>query len=209
MVKSKRISFLASLTQGYNTVADIGCDHGYVLKEAFDHGFIKAAIASDLREMPLQNAIETLKNYPIKAILSDGFLAINDSFDLAIIAGMGSHLIKDIMKHAPKDDVTYIIQPNDRHAYLRKQLMEMAFSIIDEHVIYDRFYYLVMVVKRGNMVLSDEDLILGPKLKEKDEANLYYENLLKRLERIMSQADEKRVKELSKEYTILLKHLER
>lgn len=209
MVKSKRISFLASLTQGYTTALDIGCDHGYVLKEALDYGYIKYAIASDLREMPLQNAIETLRNYPIKAILSDGFLAINEPFDVAIIAGMGAHLIKDIMKHAPLGDMTYIIQPNDRHSYLRKHLMEMGFMIVDEHAIYDRFFYLVMIVKRGNMVLSEEDLILGPILKHKKEAKPYYEHVLKRLDNIMIQADEKRVKELSHSYAIITNHLKR
>ena len=51
-----RISFIAKLTKGYDTVIDIGSDHGLVLKYALDNNFIKHAIASDINEGPLNRA---------------------------------------------------------------------------------------------------------------------------------------------------------
>ena len=52
----KRIDFLASLTKGYQNVIDIGTDHGLVLKKAFEKGYIKSAIATDINPKPLNSA---------------------------------------------------------------------------------------------------------------------------------------------------------
>ncbi|TNF07749.1 MAG: SAM-dependent methyltransferase, partial [Bacillota bacterium] len=162
MARNKRISFLAELTKGYHKVLDIGTDHGLVLKKAFEKGYIQEAIASDINEKPLNQARRNLKNYPVHYVTSDGFLAINESFDLAVIAGMGAYLICDILNHAPKHDVTYILQANDKHEILRKYLMDHGFKIIDEYLVDDKFPYLILIVKRGSMILSEDELYLGP-----------------------------------------------
>ena len=207
MVRNKRILFLASLLQGYDTVIDIGSDHGYVLEEAFKRGYIKAGIATDVRKMPLERSMKTLENYPIKGILSDGFLAIDEMFDCAVIAGMGAHLIADIMAHAPLHDAVYIVQPNDKHASFRERINALGFKITDEFIIHDKFYYLVMILKRGTQNLSKEDLFLGPILKEKREAIPYYERRVHMFQNIMKTADEHRTQELMIEYQVLINHL--
>lgn len=209
MVRNKRILFLSSLLKGFDTVLDMGSDHGYVLEEAFIKGYIKKGITSDVREMPLQQSLKTLKNYPVKGILSDGFLAINESFDACVIAGMGAYLISEIMMHAPLHDAIYILQPNDKYAHLRQKLEDLNFKIIDEFIVHDRFYYIIMKVIRGKMHLTDEDLILGPFLKNKDEAIPYYHKRLKMIENIMHQADEIRQQELKQEYQILCQKLKK
>ena len=197
MARNKRIKFLAEQTQGFDTVLDIGTDHGLVLLEAFKKGYIKSAIASDLREEPLNQAKTNLKNYPVDFVLSDGFKAIKKPFDLAIIAGMGAYLISDILKDA-KEDATYIIQANDKHHVLREFLSKNGFIIEDENVIHDKFYYIIMKVKKGHQELLDDDLYLGPKLKYKPEAKKYYEHKIKQYEKIYPKADEKRKLELEK-----------
>ncbi len=188
MAKNKRISFLASRLKGYPKVLDIGTDHGYVLKEAFDHGFIKEAIASDLREQPLKSAMKNLENYPVTFILSDGFLNIKDTFDLALIAGMGAHLITEIMRHAPKGDEVFLLQPNDKHEIVREYLLHHEWNITDEWVIHDKFYYVIMEVKRGHMSLTNDELITGPILKHKAEAKDYYQFKLTQINQIIDQA---------------------
>ncbi len=205
MVRNKRILFLASLLQGYDTVIDIGSDHGYVLEEAFKRGYIRYGIATDVRKMPLENSLQTLKNYPIKGVLSDGFLTIKDDFDCAVIAGMGAHLIADIMANAPLNDAVYILQPNDKHTSLRERLNALGFMITDEFIVHDKFYYLVMIVRRGHQDLSEEDLLLGPHLKLKEDAIPYYQRRIKTFENIMETADETRVNELKNEYQYLRK----
>ena len=196
MAKSKRILFLAELTKGYHSVLDIGTDHGFVLEKAFEKGYIQKGIASDLREQPLESAKNNLKNYPVTFVISDGFLAIKEDYDLAIIAGMGAHLIKDIMNQAPKKDITYILQANDKIDVLREYLMHHGFSIIDEYLVKDKFYYVILKVKRGQSKLTKEDILLGPVLRHKPESRQLYDHKLKQIDKIYENADEKRREEL-------------
>lgn len=197
MARNKRIKFLAELTKGYDYVLDIGTDHGLVLLEAFKKGYIKKAIASDLREEPLNQAKKNLNNYDVDFVLSDGFKQIDKPVDLAIIAGMGSYLMTDILSDVEKD-ITYILQANDKHHVLREFLANNHFSIEDEFVIHDKFYYVIMIVKKGQMELLEDDLYLGPKLKYKPEAKLYYQHKIKQYEKILIKADDERKKELLK-----------
>ncbi|MDO9629873.1 MAG: class I SAM-dependent methyltransferase [Acholeplasmataceae bacterium] len=198
MARSKRILFLAELTKGYHTVLDIGTDHGLVLERAFELGYIKEGIASDLREKPLKSAENNLKNYPVTFVISDGFLAIRKPFDLAIIAGMGAHLICDIMDHAPKKDITYILQSNDKTDILREYLMNHGFMILDEYLVKDKFFYIVLKVKRGFSKLSHEDLILGPVLKTKPESRMFYDHKIEQIDKIYEKTDDFRKEELDK-----------
>lgn len=198
MARSKRILFLSELTQGYNKVLDIGTDHGLVLSSAFEKGYIKSAIANDLREKPLNQAKKNLKNYPVTYVISDGFLSIKEDFDLAVISGMGAYLICDILDHAPKGDQVFLLQANDKIEILRIYLMDHGFSIIDEYILEDKFYYVVLKVKRGEMILDDEDIYLGPILKHKSEALPYYMRKAKQIEKILPHTDEKRQETLKK-----------
>lgn len=190
MARSKRITFIASLTKGFDTVLDIGTDHGLVLKKAFDLGYIKHAIAADIKEKPLNQAKRNLKKYEVDYILSDGFDNIDKPFDLAIIAGMGSYTICDILNNAPKRPTTFILQANDRHEYLRMFLAKNGFLIIDEDVVFDGFYYVVMTVQFGQMTLSSHDAFLGPMLQKKASAIPYYQQQMKQLQAIVTKADE-------------------
>lgn len=196
MARSKRITFLAKLLMGYNTVLDIGTDHGYVLLEALQKGYIKHGIASDLRNEPLLQAQKNLIGYDAKTIQSDGFLNINETFDCVMIAGMGAYLITEILDHAPQNSITYFLQANDKPELLRSYLINHGFMIEDEYVINDRFDYVILKVKRGYMNLSQEDLILGPKLKYKPESKAYYEKKVEILSKLLDQVDEKRYKEI-------------
>ncbi|MCR3906544.1 MAG: class I SAM-dependent methyltransferase [Tenericutes bacterium] len=196
MAKSKRIEFLAELTKDYHHVLDIGTDHGLVLRIAFEKGYIEKAIASDLREKPLKQAEKNLKNYPVSLIKTDGFLNVKETFDLAIIAGMGSYLICDILDNAPKHDTTYLLQPNDKIDILRTYLMKHHFKIVDEYLVFDKFYYVIIKAIRGKMELSESDLYLGPILKTKPESKAYYQHKIKQIEKIIIKADLKRKEEL-------------
>lgn len=202
MARSKRILKLAQLLKGFHTALDIGTDHGYVLQEAFNQGFIKYGIASDLRLEPLNQARENLKDYPVITIQSDGFLAIDQTFDVVVIAGMGSYLIAEILDHAKEGDIHYILQANDKQDILRDYLVHHDFRITDEHYLYDGHDYIIIEAKRGKMILSNEDLILGPILKTKAEAKKFYQRRLTHYERLLSQVDLKRSAEIERIITI-------
>lgn len=181
MIKNKRLNFIVSLfDKKYDTLLDIGTDHGYLIKKAFDNNKISKAIATDINGLPLNNAKGNLKGYNVKYILTDGFKDINDSFDLVVIAGMGGSQITNILSNAPKDNrIKYILQPNNKADNLRKYLSENDFKIIDEHIIFDKHYYVILEVVKGKMDLNDKDYYLGPILKMKKESIKYYIHLYK------------------------------
>ncbi len=185
----KRIDFLASLTKGYQNVIDIGTDHGLVLKKAFEKGYIKSAIATDINPKPLNSARINLTGFPVKFIITDGFNNIDEDFQLAIITGMGSYTIIDILEKAPLNK-TFILQSNDKIEVLRNYLTTKNYHITNEWVIFDKFYYVIIKIEPGNERLSQEDIFLGPILKYKPERINYYNSLIKRLKEILKSCDE-------------------
>jgi tRNA (adenine22-N1)-methyltransferase len=188
MASKKRLLHLASFLKGYDCVLDIGTDHGFVLKEALDNGYIKQGIASDIGEKPLNQAKKNLKGYKVDFVQSNGFLNVKQAYDLVVIAGMGSKTIIDILaqKH---DKKTYILQANDKYDLLRTYLFETGYHIIDEEVIYDRFYYVVMKVEYGKKIYLEEDIYVGPILKTKSSSLNYFKYQVQRYQRIIKQAD--------------------
>lgn len=184
MIKINRIDFIVELTKNYHTLIDIGSDHGFVIKRALDKGYIKKGIATDVNEGPLNNAKKTLTGYPVEFYLSDGFKDVKQSYDLAVITGMGGLLISNIMNYS-NEDATYILGPNDRVSNLREYLANNNYKIIDEYVIYDDFFYVFIKVIKGKMILTDSDLYLGPILKIKPEAKAYYKQQIEYYEDII------------------------
>jgi tRNA (adenine22-N1)-methyltransferase len=114
----KRIDFIVSLLKNYDTVLDIGSDHGLVLKKAFDLKYIKKAIATDIKPKPLERAKNNLKKYPVKFILGNGFENIQDHFDLALICGLGPYTIINILKKSIYYDKHFLIGCQGKINYL-------------------------------------------------------------------------------------------
>ncbi|MGI6787593.1 MAG: tRNA (adenine(22)-N(1))-methyltransferase [Acholeplasmataceae bacterium] len=191
----KRIELLSGLLKGYDTVADIGSDHGYVLKYAFDNNYIKYGIVGEIAEGPLQNAKSTLSNYPVTFYLSDGFDKIDAPFDIGVISGMGVYTIIDILNRAPKKE--YLLQPNDKHEILREYLNKNDYQIVNEYITFDKFFYIIIHVKPGKETLSDEDIFLGPKLKYKPEAKKFYKHKLSHYNSIIKKCDQETKNKLS------------
>lgn len=177
----KRLDFIVELTKGYDTVIDIGSDHGLVLKKAFDKGYIKKGLATDINIGPLNSAKKTLTGYPVEFYLSDGFKSVASHFDLAVITGMGPHLIADIMTNA-RLDATYLLGANEKLEVLRLWLNNHHYQIIDEYVIYDDFYYVFLKVTKGTMKLTEKEIYTGIHLHKKENAKDYYLHKIKHYE---------------------------
>lgn len=152
---------LAEAIKGYDTAIDIGTDHGYVLKYALDHHYIKKGIAADIAEQPLALARKNLEGYPVTFHLSDGFLNVQDSFDVAIIAGMGAYTISHIIKGAPKGDFDMILMAHDHLDDLRTFLSGNGYNIIYEKIIEVKRFYHLMKVERRIMNLTEKQRITG------------------------------------------------
>lgn len=87
-------------------VSDVGCDHAYLSLSLVLSGVADGAIASDVREGPLDAAKANISRYEcdskIDTLLTDGLVGVDvyDPTDI-VICGMGGETIMTILNEAP------------------------------------------------------------------------------------------------------------
>lgn len=172
---SKRLSTIAEMIKPYKRIADVGCDHGYLIKEAFENSNIEYAIAIDNKIGPLNSAKKNIEkhNFNVRFSLSDGISDISD-VEVVVISGMGGLLITKILSNTDKliGVKRLILQANRNNYELRCFLMKNQWKIIDEKIVYDEaIYYEIIVCEKSNekVLYNDDELNYGPiLLKNKD-----------------------------------------
>ena len=171
-----RLQTIVDLVPKNSKVIDIGTDHAYVPIYLYLNNITADITATDISSNVLKSTYNNLKKYnledKIKLILSDGFKNVTDTYDLAIIAGMGTHTIIDILKakDLPK---TLIISSNNDYPLLREYLNSINYTLSKEMAILDNNkYYLIMYYVYGKENLSKEEILFG-----KSNNNDYYNYL--------------------------------
>ena len=172
---SKRLRFIINEIEN-ESIIDIGTDHAYVPIVAMQKGIIKKAIATDIRNGPLEiakkNIIENGFDKKIKTVLSNGFenIFINDA-KTAIISGMGGLVICDIINNAKSKLESLdqlILQPQNNIYYVRKMLHENGFAIKNEVILYQQNFYNIINAHKGKDDFYDEkDYAVGKILLQK------------------------------------------
>ena len=185
-----RIELIASLAKNSEVLLDIGCDHAYALIEAIKKYNVKHAIASDINDGPLNNAINNIKlnnlSGYIDVIKSDGLKNINTFFDTMIISGMGGILIKSILEDGLNKikNKKIIIEANSDSYLVRKYLTDNGFIIEDEYAIKDsNKYYEIIVFIPGNRFYTKYELTYGPILLEKKDL-IFLDEIKNRLNKL-------------------------
>ncbi len=187
---SERLKVIFDLVPENARLVDIGTDHAYLPAALVSCGKISFAIACDLREKPLLNAANTLKNAgcenKVSLRLSNGLDKVQkDEVDTVVIAGMGGDVICDIISRAPwlKNGLLLILQPMTSPEVLREFLYYNGYVIHSETAVYDsERVYSVLTVRGGkeDKKLSYPDFVSG-KLDLKDStARLYLSKQLAR-----------------------------
>ena len=151
---SKRLLACAGFVRPGDTVADIGCDHGYLGIHLLSTGIVKRVIASDIKQGPLDCAIRNAQKYAVadkmSFHLSSGVCQIPRDFDVMVCAGMGADTMISILTDAPwlkSDRYRLILQCQSKTPTLRRFLSENGWHICRERVLRDgRFLYTVMEV---------------------------------------------------------------
>ena len=97
-----RLEAAASLVKRGAVVADIGSDHAYLPIYLCRQEIISSAIASDVNQGPVDNAIRNIKDNclenKITAVCANGLNGLeNYVFDTVCVCGMGGELIFDII----------------------------------------------------------------------------------------------------------------
>lgn len=162
---SIRLKAIVSMVEECDSVIDVGTDHGYVPIYLVKNGVIKSAIASDINRGPVDKAINNvlLNNLPsqISCRLGSGLSTVEKGeAQIAIIAGMGGNLIRDILEadlDVVKEFKYMILQPVQNAEVLREYLYVAGYSILDEEICKDdgKFYEIIKVKYNNKPVTLD------------------------------------------------------
>jgi len=159
---SIRLNAIVNMIEECDSVVDVGTDHGYVPIYLVKNGIIKNAIASDINRGPVEKAQNNVAvnnvGSQISCRLGSGLSTVNrGEAQIAIIAGMGGNLIRDILEadmEVVKGFKYMILQPVQNAEILREYLYTTGYQIIDEEICKDDGkFYEILKVKYDNKPL--------------------------------------------------------
>lgn len=152
MNKSPRFEALIELAGKNNLLADIGCDHGIVSTFVAKNKLAKKVVACDVSAPSLEKAkllAQKMQLDNIEFALGDGFCALSQKPDTAIIAGMGADVIVNMLTH-PFAKTHLVLQPMKDAELLIDELYKLGFYIDKEIVVkQDRRFYQVFSAYYG------------------------------------------------------------
>ncbi len=165
---------MADLVGSGKSLADVGCDHGYIPIYLFLKGQIPRAVAMDVNRGPLLRAREHIRDWGlekyIETRLSDGLSALKrKEVQSIVIAGMGGPLMEKILtegEEKAKEAEELILQPQSEIGRFRKFLARNGYRITEETMIKeDGKYYPMMKAVSGKMKYECEaEYVYGKEL---------------------------------------------
>lgn len=180
---SQRLKAITEYISPYKNIADIGTDHCFVPIYLLQNNRITKAIATDLRDGPIQEAKKNVSIYQLEDKIEvrkgNGLAPIKneDQIEVVIIAGMGGRLIRDILEQDVKRLKTVkrlILQPNKSMWVVREWLFTNSYTITNEKILSEAgMTYEIIVAEpiRESIEYTEDDILFGPFLrKEKNEA---------------------------------------
>lgn len=196
-----RIDAVCSLIEPCDSLADIGCDHGRVALYALENG-VKRVIAADISAGSLKKAQALLCGRPgAETVLSDGFDAIEQRVDCAVIAGMGGLKIVEILSRIDYRP-TLILGAQHNIDKLRRYLTENGYRIERDTWLYDRgkFYAFIRAREGSSPPLTELQLVYGVYYKEKNESlKLFATEQMKKLRTYKQTEENKKLLALTEE----------
>ena len=145
---SPRLAAIAEQVPQGARLADVGTDHAYLPAWLLLAGRISGAVATDVREGPLQRGRETARLYKVEDRIvfrcCDGLAAVEpQEADTVVIAGMGGELMARIVERAPwTRGCTLLLQPMSAQEVLRQWLVTHGYCIQRETLVREgeKFY---------------------------------------------------------------------
>ena len=126
---NNRLKKIGDLVEANSFCLDVGCDHAFLDIYLVERNDNIRAIASDVKEGPLNQARENIKKYhledKIECRLGDGLDTYSDDVDTIIISGMGGRGMIGIFKNhfeVLKKVDTIILSPNNYQIDVKKFL---------------------------------------------------------------------------------------
>ena len=170
---SKRLRTIGDLIDNDESVTDVGCDHGFLAVYLRQKGNTARIICADSKPGPLSQGRKNLEAFgfeDVEMALSDGLQNIEDVTDVIVMAGMGYHTVEHIMRESEEKFSRcskIIIQVNTDSDKMRRWLNENRYAIVDEVILREYKYYEIIVARKGEQELSENQILFGPVLLEK------------------------------------------
>ncbi len=147
-----KLKTITTLVNKNDIVIDMACDHAYLAIYLKENNLCQEVYASDISKNALLNAQNNIKakNLNIKTYLSDGFNNLpNLNINTAIIAGVGTKTILNIVKNTPSSVNKYIISSNNNYEELRTTMLKYHFYNTKEIVIKEnnKYYPIILFTK--------------------------------------------------------------
>lgn len=228
MIKlSPRLQIIYDMVPKCESVADVGCDHGYLTISLLEGGKVNRAIAMDVNKGPLESAKSNVKasgfDSEVCYRLSDGLTKLNPSeVNVICICGMGGALIKRILAagmDVAKSVDMLIIEPQSEYKALRQFLMDSSFHILDEALCTEegKIYPIMKIAYNPNLkpVYEEKELEYGPVILKNrpdllsvllDKNKREYTSILQKLDSKNNEADspiQKRIDELTNKLELI------
>lgn len=198
---SKRLDTIAKMVDT-DVIYDVGCDHALLDIYLSNEKNMKC-FAIDKSKECVNKALENVRknNSDVMVLHNDGLTNIEIIPNSTIvISGMGTKNIMEIIKN--KNIENLICQSNKNIYELRKNVCNLGYYIVDENIIFEDKYYIIIKFKKGNKVYNDSDYFLGPILK--NNKNEIYINYLKDLYNTIKKNMEKYDLNKKQKYLLIL-----
>lgn len=162
-----RIEKICSYLDKCETLADVGCDHGYCAQTALKNGLCEKVYITDVSAKCLAKAEKLLANEiangRCEAVCCDGLSGVEGNCEQVLIAGMGGEEILRILKNGfiPRK---FVLQPMKNAPDLRAYLIGAGCRITADDIFYDNDkYYFVIKGERsgGTKGYTAEQLLFG------------------------------------------------
>lgn len=200
----KRLTALFSVIPQCDSLADVGCDHGYIGAEALTTGIAKIVYFCDISKESLDKARKLCESKDLfEADFFCGYGLSNIETEVAVIAGMGGMEIIDIVNKAFYLPEILILQPMKNTEDVRRALSDRYRFERDFVVAEGHRFYTIMRLRRGSDSFTSLELKFGrTNLEERSEDFVHFVQKEKRTcEEILKNTDEA---ESIKEYYKLL-----
>ena len=186
---SKRLAAVAALVEPADTMADVGCDHGYLSVYLVKQGRCRHMIAMDINKGPLQKAQDNIQKYGcgdyIETRLSNGLNQLKrNEAEGFVCAGMGGPLALEILwndREKVKEMQQIILQPQSELWLVRRTLKKWGFLIEKEDIAYEDGKYYFMMRIRPSKKLDMENLPQSEEFFVEDIQTTAYELFAKEL----------------------------
>lgn len=170
-----RLKKIGDLVEANSFCLDVGCDHAFLDIYLVQRGENIKAIASDVKEGPLNHARENINKYhledKIECRLGNGLDTYSDDVDTIIISGLGGRSMIGIFKshlEVLKKVNTIILSPNNYQEDVKRFLCKHHFYLSNEELVKEgKFIYQILVFSRGKRRYSRREYFFGPVLLEK------------------------------------------